>query len=46
MLANAYIPTEGMSTQSKLFLNYDVILDPDVTFSFSSLFPLSFLNSA
>lgn len=45
MLGNVHIPTEGTSAQSKLLLTRNVILEPNVIFSFS-LFPLSFLNSA
>lgn len=46
LLAKAHNPSESMSTQRQLLLNHNVILDPNVSFSFSFLFPFFFLNSA
>lgn len=46
MLVNAHIPTEGMSTQSKLLCNRNVILNLNAIFYVTSLFPLFFINSA
>ena len=46
MLVNAHIPTEGMSTQSKLLLNCNVIFNLNAIFYVTSLFSLFFINSA